>query len=544
MAPKVTVPMNFGRHLIGSPTHSNLKLNVSEGGEVRASSVILSFNSPVIDHMTTTLHMTSVDMLEFREAAVQLFVDAAYSGTAEGLTRDIFRDINKIAHVFEMTWLSEKCTEYFNGVVQSVKTPSYTELLYLFEEAGFVFENLKTKDFLNVTIKKIEVLKYKQEFIDMYLENADRLSTQRLDMVIELAGTEVNCVVQTLTNQLSELLKVQGSSLPFSCEYLLDNSNLYLCRESDRVLFEQLFDYLRELPDWKIHWMFDLYRKSVNKSSPLTSCTAVSEVGESSSTTVSRCNTIPNLYHNLDMNITFNELLDWLSESEQITSVLMAIEAVWTWNRYQTYVRGVKSSFDISSFPAKLKDVVKKREWSLLPLDFKTYGIWFNNNHKQVFLRPNLTPFYLSPKETCSYVIIDCVDTCTKPYTFLSKEGKLTFYFKHPSVTACYSPGLCGFILKTVPSEAALWTMRLCTGKEEYCNESVHFHDEVRADEMHVHFVQTSGSCPLYLRPLSWLGWLHSGSSAGQRNEWEANFGLQQDGRFKVLYKFDACKIT
>ena len=78
-----------------------------------ASSVILSFNSHVIDHMTTTLHMTSVDMLEFSETAVQMFVDAAYSGSGEGINRDIFRDINKIANVFEVDWLVGKCLEYF-----------------------------------------------------------------------------------------------------------------------------------------------------------------------------------------------------------------------------------------------------------------------------------------------------------------------------------------------------------------------------------------------------------------------------------------------
>ena len=261
MVSKVCVPMDFGRHLIGSPTHSNLKLNTSEGGEVRASSVILSFNSPVIDHMTTTLHMTSVDMLEFSEAAVQLFVDAAYSGTAEDITRELFRDINKISHVFEMIWLSEKCSEYFNSVAESIKTPCYTELLYLFEEAGFVLEKLKTRDFVEVTIKKIEVLKYKQQFIDKYLENADRLSTKKLDMVIELAGSEVNCVVQTLTNQLSEQLKVQGSNLPVSIEYLLDNSDLYLCKQSNRDVFDLLFNNLLQLPADKMRWAFELHLK-------------------------------------------------------------------------------------------------------------------------------------------------------------------------------------------------------------------------------------------------------------------------------------------
>ena len=242
MAPKVCVPMDFGRHLIGSPTHSNLKLNTSEGGEVLASSVILSFNSPVIDNMTTTLHMTSVDMLEFGKAAVQLFVDAAYSGTAEGITRELFGDINKMANVFEVSWLIKKCAGYFTKVADSVKTPSYTELLYLFEEAAFVSESLKTKDFLTVVLEKIQMLKFKQQFIETYLDNAARLSTQRLDIVIELAGTEVNFIVQKLTSQLSELVLEHG--LPNHCQYLLDNSDLSLCRENNRVIFDQLFDVL------------------------------------------------------------------------------------------------------------------------------------------------------------------------------------------------------------------------------------------------------------------------------------------------------------
>ena len=42
-------------------------------------------------------------------------------------------------------------------------------------------------------------------------------------MVIELAGSEVNCVVETLTKQLTELIKIPDSQLPLSCKYLLDN---------------------------------------------------------------------------------------------------------------------------------------------------------------------------------------------------------------------------------------------------------------------------------------------------------------------------------
>ena len=107
MAPNVTVPMNFGCNLLTSPTHNNLVLNTNEG-EVKANSVILSFNSPVISHMTGDLHMTSVDMLEFTKEAVRVFVNAAYSGSEEELTRKLFRDVHKMSNIFEVTWLVNK----------------------------------------------------------------------------------------------------------------------------------------------------------------------------------------------------------------------------------------------------------------------------------------------------------------------------------------------------------------------------------------------------------------------------------------------------
>ena len=529
MAVKVCVPMDFGRHLIGSPTHSNLRLNTSEGGEVRASSVILSFNSPVIDHMTTTLHMTSVDMLEFSEAAVQLFVDAAYSGTAEDITRELFRDINKISHVFEMTWLSEKCSVQYKNFVDSVTTSSYEELYYLFEEAAFVFENMKTRNYLVLAIKKIEELRYKQEFMDKYLENADRLSTKKLDMVIELAGSEVNCVVQTLTNQLSEQLKVQGSNLPVSSEYLLDNSNLYLCKQSNRDVFDLLFENLLQLPADKMRWAFELHLKYSKDVAGLVGDASGSSVTTSS--VVTRCNTISNLYHNLDMNMTFDELLDWLSTSEQVTSLLMAIEAVWTWNRYRYYILHVYYTVNMSVLSARLTDMIERRGWSLLPSQFSECRLQLLTTNGWEFF--NFTPFCSPTQQTCSYVIIDCVDTCTKSLSLLSKEAKLTFHFKHPSVTSCNLPGKCGFILKTVPSEAALWKLKLCTENEDYVNEPVHFHDEIRAESMHVYFVAGT-----WFHPISWLGWLHSNSAVEQRNSWETKvfFGYGLNNRFKVLY--------
>ena len=60
------------------------------------------------------------------------------------------------------------------------------------------------------------MLRWKEQFIDKYLENADRLSTQQLDMVIELAGTEVDCVVQILTTY-SDVRTVESSGAKSFC---------------------------------------------------------------------------------------------------------------------------------------------------------------------------------------------------------------------------------------------------------------------------------------------------------------------------------------
>ena len=105
-AAAVCVPMNFGRHHLTSPTHNNLTLNLVEGKKSRANSLILSFNSPVIERLVSTLQITSLDMDDFQETSVRCFVDCCYSGSVEMLDRDCFREVNKMAKVFEVEWLT------------------------------------------------------------------------------------------------------------------------------------------------------------------------------------------------------------------------------------------------------------------------------------------------------------------------------------------------------------------------------------------------------------------------------------------------------
>ena len=534
MAPKIKVPMDFGVHLRSSPTHNTLKLNTSEGGEVLASSVILSFNSPVIDHMTTTLHMTSVDMLEFSEAAVQVFVNAAYSGTAEGINREIFRDINKMSNVFEVAWLVEKCSEHFTEVTNSIKTPSYSELLYLFEEACFVYENLNKKDYIELVNDKIQELNWKQQFIDKYLENVDRLSTKKLDMVIELAGSDVNFVVQTLVNQLTEMFKVQGPyGIPTSCKYLLENMDLSNCIKSERSGFYQLFELLRDLPSEHLRWSFDLMLKSTKK----VVCSDVKCESKQTST-LARCNTVPNLYHNCDFNMNFDELFEWISASDTVTNLLMATEAVVTWRTFLAVnkAKGIFCYVGVDQLNIQLADLlIKHQTWPLLQKVFRNCYFRFYCDASKVFDK-SLEGFCSPENASTSSVIIDGIQTFDGPFRVLSTNSKLTFHFKHPSVTSCNQPGKCGFILKTVPSEAALWKLELCTEDKDYRDSDVHFHEEIRAENMHIYFLRVMTQNKHVMFPLTWLGPSCISSSAN-RDRWRKYFASNGHSRFCILYE-------
>ena len=576
MAPKVNVPMNFGKHLRDSPTHNTLKINTSKGGEVLASSVILSFNSPVIDHMTTTLHMTSVDMLEFSEAAVQVFVDAAYSGTAEGLTKGVFRDINKIANVFEMSWLVDKCAEYFKLLVDSVKHTSQEELWFLLQEAGYVSEHLDKLDLLDLTIKKIESVGCKQEFLEKYLKDAEKLSPKKLDVVIKLAGSDVQIVVKAIVKQLTELFKVPTTTLqlPESYQYLLENSNLSLCRQTDKDLFEKLFDVLSSLPDEYMRWTFELHRKfkteditksdkslmSPKKESPQSSSSRDSSSESQDTKVVANAQlTLQHLGHKPHFKElkTLEDVVRWISTSEKVTSLMMAVEAIATWRQFKIKDIAKLPPSVLSKLYSRLKDIAKERGWPLLPEQLCGYQFCFGTEDIK-YSGSKIIPqryhrvvdsFYLSQlcrssgEQPGPYVIFDSVTDFEYPISFLAKAGsKLVFHYEHPAVAPCKQLSECGFILETVPrgqdyTRYGIY-VRLCTNKDTYIKEDMHLHDDViRVEKMQLclYFDIKNGKSDLkFLIPLSWLGWLTECNDI----RWKRNTGINyyRPSRFAVLY--------
>ena len=266
-----TVPMNFGIELLDSVIHKNIDLLADEGVVIQANSVILSMNSPVIHRMTTSLELKEIDMREFSGKSVRVFVEAAYTGKLPDIPSDIFRDLHKIAHAFETEWLKRCCFAMFIEFSHQIDeiVPLYVEQVFLFEEAAYVLSKQKNVQFRDVAIARIQSTESgKKMFISKYLSEISSLSACHLDMIVSLAGSDIDSIVEPLKELLLKQLGVKETAISDECKYLLNKCDLSTCRRYSSKLFEQLFDVLQELAgnsSEDMKWVFQLHRKSAIK---------------------------------------------------------------------------------------------------------------------------------------------------------------------------------------------------------------------------------------------------------------------------------------
>ena len=105
---------------------------------------------------------------------------------------------------------------------------------------------MKKRDLIEVIFRKITLINGKEGFVSKYMEDISNLSKKQLDLMLELAGNDIQIVVKCLiTCHITEHLKVEGAIFTENSRYLLENSRLSFCRENDITLYENLFNILQ-----------------------------------------------------------------------------------------------------------------------------------------------------------------------------------------------------------------------------------------------------------------------------------------------------------
>ena len=363
MAPKVTVPLDFGIENLHCEFHGNVVLKLQGGEKKRANSLILSYHSSVFVHLFLELHQTELEVEDFAGEAVKRFLGALYSGEIL-LEKDLFRDVNKLCHVFKVEWLAGRCGDYFTSLVGGVSSSSdYQTMLFLFEEARFCSRVMKCNKFLDLVLEKISSLENRAGiFVEPYMRNYCELETSQLDLMLQI--TRSNPVF--LLKIMKKNLESKGKIFDEASRYILQNVDLCKCISEDEASFEELFDVLDSVAqssDCNALFGNKLYKKSMKEFRKITSSSSSSLSKAIVSVPVLRQNTteISNIFCSFERfrGLSTQEYFDAAKESPLVLNLYMLVEGIWWCNEFLT-----------PDMVHEMEIIRRKRGWSRISPEF------------------------------------------------------------------------------------------------------------------------------------------------------------------------------
>ena len=358
MAPKVCVPADFGRHHIGAPSHGNLTFNLQQGLQIKANSIIMSLNSPVIDDLTTNLHLTSLEAEDFSREAVDCFIEASYTGEVDALNLGNFRDVNKMSVVFNVSWLVARCEKYFVSYLDKLDSESsYPDMLFAVEEAVYLLSALKKRDFLNLVVKKMNIISViiRDNFINQYLSDLSASTSVQIDVCIDIVTTDVHVLVEIL---IAHLEKGDDLALDENSRYMFKNLNLKSCHRLKPDLHKKLFTVMKNLDNVKkedYNLILEKLEQSTETQDQNTVKKRAIEVESLSVDLIAPSSLVSYL-----IPIYLGAILDMLVASDFVDNLYKLIDGIWFLTRHP---RGVVISGLSDVFIRALVEIKEQKGW-------------------------------------------------------------------------------------------------------------------------------------------------------------------------------------
>ena len=375
MAPKVCVPADFGRHHIGAPSHGNLTFNLGEGVKIKANSIILSLNSPVIDELTTNLHQTSLEADDFSREAVDCFVESTYTGEIEAVNLGNFRDVNKMSRVFQVSWLVAKCEEYFVSYLDKLDSESsYSDMLFVVEEAVYLMSAIKSRDFLDLVVTQMNKISAacRNGFVKNYMSDLSISSTVKIDACLVILQSDVHVMIELL---ISHLQKREIESIDKNTRHLLKNADLITCGRDHPDVLKKLFNVLENVESQQKDYQLILSITKQMAIKPKQQIWNDSDnplfhrymVSSQFAETIGRTNTVsvnffafPNFLMN---SVEISNIVENLSSKQDIQHLYAYIDALWS----RLFQGTGEKQFKFLSNIVALKE---RRGWGFLSMDY------------------------------------------------------------------------------------------------------------------------------------------------------------------------------
>ena len=512
MAPKVVVPADFGIENLNCEFHNNVVFKLEGGEEMKANSLILSYHSSEFVRLFLELNQSVLEMDDFSKESVKIFLEALYSGEIQ-LDRNLFRDVNKMCHVFKVDWLSRRCGEYFESLVGDIRpSTDYQTLLFLFEEARFSVKVMKSNMMIDIVLKKICGLENRAElFAERYMKNYKELGTDQLDLMLHT--TKNNPV--TLLKIMKKNVACEPKLLDDVSRYLLQHIDLSKCIRENRHLFEDIFDILDKITSSCDHdalFVNKLYRSSVRESLKTNDEKAI--MSEQNVNPL-KAKILPHIFCSLEafMGLSSQEYFQKMKESPLVLNLYMLIEGLQTLSFARTVLT--------PKMVREIEETRRKRSWSRILPEFISPDHCHPDREPMFRVLSNQSIDLRSNNESCKRVgkivgtdnKISRANSCRLELLFLTPLT-FAFYLKHPNNADCKLPGKCGFLLKFDPQlksgQPSKFKVELCLDQEEY-PDGLHIHPElVQADKIHLTLAlnsKDSGNIIIYCHAsITWNG--------------------------------------
>ena len=436
-------------------SNNNAAFLLENGKRFGASSLMLGIHSPVIKERYVKEGILEIEADDFSFDTVKTVVEAMYCGLLV-ITRDNFREVNKMCHVFQVRWMSMKCMGFFEEAFEDSQD-SESNTKNLFDEAVYFSEHGRAAFLLAVWKEKTGEEK-RCDMLRGFLEPGTGYSDFVLKTLIDLTADH-SVFLDHIRDRTSK--STTNHNLDNVSRYLLNNIDLVGCFERHATRSTEIFDALLEdedSADWRM--LIKLYRKvskecliRQSKETAVCSKFGVPDV------------TIPNLFHDLNQSGAVREVIE--TAGAVSCNLYMFIEAI--------SMNGVANS---PWAKRTLHTLIRERGFSPVHSNFlDTIGQYHIADLIENCLAAN------SP----NYVRI-VAESVTNDLRFITTSAMYQFQIKLPGNSRCNLKSKCGFLIgvsgfsQEAPEQ---FDIKLILDNDKY-PEDLHCHHGISADRIHL----------------------------------------------------------
>ena len=214
-------------------------IKIKDGDPLLVSKARLTKDSRMFRYLIEELKYDELDLEDFSTETVSLFLTLLDDRQLGEIEDGIFRELHKIAKVFEVDWLRESCCGWLKCRMDSIAEDN--DIKFLFDECWYILKKWEDKEMTNELVSSL-VLKDNSSFISDYMSDLDNLETGQIDSLVKLGRSNTDHFLQIILRTLSG-----QKDLNEKVRYLLGNINLALCCERNEELYLEVFEVISNL---------------------------------------------------------------------------------------------------------------------------------------------------------------------------------------------------------------------------------------------------------------------------------------------------------